>query len=95
MTKREIVIKIAEQTGLTQLVVSEVVQKTFDTIVEALKSNDRIELRNFGVFYVKRRQARKGRNPNKPQEVFHIPPCNLPVFKPGKEMKEACQSNIS
>ncbi len=91
MTKREIVVKIAEQTGLTQLDVSEVVQKTFDTIIEALKNKERIELRNFGVFYVKRRQARMGRNPNKPQEVFNIPPCNIPVFKPGKEMKEAVQ----
>lgn len=91
MTKREIVVKIAEETGLTQLVVSEVVQKTLDTIIESLKNKERIELRNFGVFYLKRRQARMGRNPNKPQEVFHIPPCNLPVFKPGKEMKKAVQ----
>ena len=55
MTKKEIVRTISEEIGLTQLKTKEIVQKTFDAIVEALVEEDRIELRNFGVFEVKRR----------------------------------------
>ncbi|MBN1521905.1 MAG: integration host factor subunit beta [Candidatus Aureabacteria bacterium] len=88
MTKREIVMKISSETGLTQVEVKRVVQRTFDLIIEALKSGDKVELRNFGVFQVKRRKKRLGRNPNKPEEVIPIPEKNVPDFKPGKIMKE-------
>ena len=63
MTKKEIVRTISEEIGLTQLKTKEIVQKTFDAIVEALVEERRIELRNFGVFEVKRRAPRKARNP--------------------------------
>ena len=63
MTKKEIVRTISEEIGLTQLQTKEIVQKTFDAIVEALVAERRIELRNFGVFEVKRRAPRKARNP--------------------------------
>ena len=88
MTKREIVMKISSETGLTQVEVKRVVQRTFDLIIEALTSGDKVELRNFGVFQVKRRKKRLGRNPNKPEEVIPIPEKNVPDFKPGKIMKE-------
>ena len=88
MTKREIVMKISSETGLTQVEVKRVVQRTFDLIVEALTNGDKVELRNFGVFQVKRRKKRLGRNPNKPEEVIPIPEKNVPDFKPGKIMKE-------
>lgn len=88
MTKREIVMKISSETGLTQVEVKRVVQRTFDLIIEALVNKDKIELRNFGVFQVKRRKKRLGRNPNKPEEVIPIPEKNVPDFKPGKIMKE-------
>ena len=65
MTKKEIVKQISEKLGLTQLKTKEIVQLTFDAIVETLLSERRIELRNFGVFEVKRRKARKARNPHR------------------------------
>ncbi len=87
MTKKEIVKQISDDTGLTQLKTKEVVQKTFDAIVETLLSQGRIELRNFGVFEVKRRKARKARNPRTGDRV-DVPPKSVVTFKPGKEMEE-------
>ena len=63
MTKKDIVRTISEELGLTQLKTKEIVQKTFDGIIDVLVNDGRIELRNFGVFEVKKRAARKGRNP--------------------------------
>ncbi|MDP3980593.1 MAG: HU family DNA-binding protein [Chlamydiota bacterium] len=91
MTKRDIAIRIANETGISQVAVKEVIQKTLDYIVESLGRNDKIELRNFGVFMVKRRDARVGRNPNKPEQEVHIPAKNVPYFKPGKEMKKVVE----
>jgi len=70
VTKKEIVRTISEEIGLTQLQTKEIVQKTFDAIVEALVAERRIELRNFGVFEVKRRAPRKARNPRTGDKVF-------------------------
>src|SRR5207249_309956 len=63
MTKKEIVKQIADKVGLTQVETKEVVQSTFDAIIDAIASEGRIELRNFGVFEVKGRAPRKARNP--------------------------------
>ena len=87
MTKKEIVKDISDKTGLTQLKTKDIVQKTFDAITEALLKNGRIELRNFGVFEVKKRKQRKARNPRTGQEVL-VPEKNVVTFKPGKEMTE-------
>lgn len=87
MTKKEIVKTISEEIGLTQLKTKEIVQKTFDAIVETLVADGRIELRNFGVFEVKRRAARKARNPRTGQRV-DVPQKYVVTFKPGKEMEE-------
>ena len=87
MTKKEIVKDISDATGLTQLKTKEVVQKTFDAIVETLLTDRRIELRNFGVFEVKRRKARKARNPRTGDRV-DVAPKSVVTFKPGKEMEE-------
>ena len=87
MTKKEIVRQISEQTGLTQLATKEIVRLTFEAILKTLLEEKRIELRNFGVFEVKRRKARKARNPKKQVEVF-VPAKNVVTFKPGKEMME-------
>lgn len=87
MTKKEIVKQISERIGLTQLKTKEIVQLTFDAIVETLVEDARIELRNFGVFQVKRRKARKARNPRTGDKV-EVPPKNVVTFKPGKEMEE-------
>ena len=87
MTKKEIVKDISDATGLTQLQTKDVVQKTFDAIVETLLEEGRIELRNFGVFEVKRRKARKARNPRTGERV-DVGPKSVVTFKPGKEMEE-------
>ena len=87
-TKRDIVNHIAEQTGLTQMEVKRVVQSTFDYVFNVLVEGGKIELRNFGVFQVKMRKARQGRNPNKPETVIPVPAKRVPVFKPGKLLKE-------
>ena len=87
MTKKEIVRTISEEIGLTQLQTKDIVQKTFNAIVEALVEEGRIELRNFGVFEVKRRAPRKARNPRTGDKVF-VPEKYVVTFKPGKEMEE-------
>ena len=87
MTKKEIVKQISEELGLTQLKTKEIVQKTFDAIIDTLLEEKRIELRNFGVFEVKRRKARKARNPRTGERV-DVEPKNVVTFKPGKEMEE-------
>ena len=87
VTKKEIVKAISDEIGMTQLKTKEIVQKTFDAIVETLIQDRRIELRNFGVFEVKKRAARKARNPRTGDKVF-VPEKYVVTFKPGKEMEE-------
>ena len=87
MTKKEIAKKIAEQSGVTVLVALEAVQMVFDGIIQTLLDEGRIELRNFGVFEVKRRRARKARNP-RTGEGLNVPARMVVAFKPGREMEE-------
>src|SRR5437667_3970042 len=87
VTKKEIVRQISERIGLTQLKTKDIVQQTFDAIVDTLLEVGRIELRNFGVFEVKQRKARKARNPRTGDKV-DVPPKNVVTFKPGKEMEQ-------
>ena len=87
MTKREIAKKISEQSGITVLVAREAVQLVFDGIIETLQEEGRIELRNFGVFEVKRRRARKARNPRTGESVL-VPERSVVTFKAGLEMEQ-------
>ncbi len=87
MTKKDIVIKITDETGIKQVDVKKVVQKTFDAIVDSLARAEKVELRNFGVFKVKERRARTGRNP-RTGETVPVPPRKVAIFKPGLEMKK-------
>ena len=87
MTKKDIVMKIAEETGLKQIDVKLVVQKTLDNITGALAAGKTIELRNFGVFKVKTRKPRIGRNPKTGVEVS-IPERRVVTFKSGMIMKK-------
>jgi len=87
VTKRDLVLRISEETGLIQQDVLEVVQRTLDYIAEALAKGDKVELRNFGVFEVKTRNARIGRNPNLPSTDVPIPERSVVKFKAGKEMR--------
>lgn len=88
LTKRELVIRIAEETEIIQQDVYAVIQKTLDYIIETLVKGDTIEFRNFGVFEVKQRKSRIGRNPNRPKDVVTIPARKVVRFKPGKIMKK-------
>lgn len=87
MTKKEIVKAISQDVGLPKSKTREIVQKTFDAIIDALVSEGRIELRNFGIFEVKRRASRPGRNPRTGAEIV-VPERFVVSFKPGKEMED-------
>lgn len=87
MTKKEIVKELSERYRLSQVDTKLVVQGTFDAIMDAIVQHGRIELRNFGVFEVKQRAARKARNPRTGDEVY-VPPKKVVVFKPGRLMEE-------
>lgn len=86
MTKKDIVMKVSNDTNVAQIDVKKVVQKTLDTIVESLERGETVELRNFGVFKVKSRRGRVGRNPRTGEEV-QVPEKKVVVFKPGLILK--------
>ena len=86
MTKKDIVKTIAEQIDLPQLRTKDLVQRTFDALIDALVREGRIELRNFGVFQIKKREARVARNPRTGERVT-VPAKSVVTFKPGKEME--------
>ncbi len=87
MTKKDIVLKIANETKIKQIDVKKVVQKTLECIIENLQEGKKVELRNFGVFKIKQRRGRTGRNP-RTGEVVPVPPKKVVVFKPGLVMKK-------
>ena len=87
LTKRDLVVRISNETSMVQQQVFDVVQKTLDYIAESLAKGDKVELRNFGVFEVKIRKARVGRNPNSPETDVAIPQRAMVKFKAGKEMR--------
>ena len=87
MTKKDMAREIAVETGLTQVQAQEVIQRVFAGITETLAQEGSIELRNFGVFEVKRRKPRKARNPRTGEPV-DVPARLAVTFKPGREMEE-------
>ncbi len=87
MTKRELVIRVANQLGMTQSDVARIVEGAFDAISKSLAEGERWELRDFGVFEVKTRAARIGRNPRTSEQV-PVPERRVVTFRPGKKMKE-------
>ena len=87
MTKREIAQSIAQDLGLTQVEVREAVQKVFDAVLDALVEEGRVELRNFGVFQVKRRRPRRARNPRTGEALF-VPERWAVTFKPGHILQQ-------
>jgi nucleoid DNA-binding protein len=87
LTKRALVIRISDETGLTQTQVHDVVQKTLDHIADSLAKGGKVEIRNFGMFEVKIRKARVGRNPNIPTKDVPIPARATVKFRAGKEMR--------
>ena len=90
MTKKEMARSIAEELGLTQEQTKEIIQQVFDGITETLVTEGRIELRNFGVFEVKKRKARKVRNPRTGETVM-VSEKMAVTFKQGREVEELLQ----
>ena len=91
MTKKDIVRTIAEQLDLPQLRTRQLVQRTFDAIIETLVREQPVELRNFGVFQIKRREPRMARNPRTGEQV-PVEARNVVIFKAGKEMEAKVRS---
>ena len=88
MTKSELIEKVVQSHSMLNIKVSEIVVNTvFDSIEDALKSGDKVEIRGFGSFTVRERLGREARNP-KSGEVVRIPSKKTPFFKTGKELKE-------
>lgn len=88
MTKAELVEKVAEKTGLTKKDSGRALDAVFEAITEALAGGQRVQLVGFGSFEVRRRAARKGRNPQTGKEI-QISARRVPAFKAGKALKEA------
>ena len=88
ITKRDLVVRISNETGLTQQQVFDVVQKTLDAVTLDLAQGNTVVMRNFGTFEVRQTKAKVGRNPKDPGKDVPIPPRAVVKFKPGKEMKE-------
>lgn len=87
MTKRELVIRVANKLGMTQSDVAKIIEGAFDTISRTLAEGKRWELRDFGVFEVRTRASRIGRNPRTGDQV-PVPERRVVTFRPGKRMKE-------
>jgi nucleoid DNA-binding protein len=90
-TKREIAERVAQQSGLAQVEVKQVIQMLFDEIVKEVCAGNRLEFRDFGVFEVVVRKPRTGRNPRTGHKVA-VPPKTVVTFKMGKVMKEKVAS---
>ena len=88
MNKAELISATAEKAGLSKKDSEKVINAALETIVEALKADDKVQLVGFGVFEVKSRAERIGRNPKTKAEIV-IPASKVPQFKPGKTLKEA------
>jgi len=89
LTKRDLIIRISEETGMIQQQAQDIVQKMLNVIAEALSNGQKVELRNFGVFDIKVRKARIGRNPNSPEADVPIPQRSVVRFKAGKKLRSS------
>lgn len=87
ITKKELVLRIAERTEQKQTITRDIIQMFIDEVITELAQGNRLELRDFGVFEVKTRKARKARNPKTGDEV-RVPEKRVVTIKPGKKMKE-------
>jgi len=88
ITKRDLVVEIADKVGMTQQQVFNVLQHFLDDVTSHLAAQNEVVLRNFGTFEIRVTKAKVGRNPNSPAKDVPIPPRAIVKFKPGKEMKE-------
>ena len=87
MTKADLVEEVAKVTELTRKDSEVIVDTMFESVIKALKTGDKLEVRGFGSFRVRQRNARVGRNP-KTGEKVEVPAKRVPYFKPSKELKD-------
>ena len=87
MNKTQLVASVAEKSGLSKKDAERVVNATFETITASLAEGDKVQLSGFGIFEVKSREARIGRNPRTKEEI-QIPATRQPVFKASKALKD-------
>jgi nucleoid DNA-binding protein len=87
LTKRDLVVRISNETGMVQRSVQDVIDLTMHSLIESLGRGQTVEFRNFGVFEVKIRKARVGRNPKRPETDVQIPARAVVRFKAGKQLK--------
>jgi integration host factor subunit beta len=87
MTKADIVKLLADQVGLTRREAADALAVVLDGVIEAIQDGEKVELRGFGSFRTRKRQARQGRNPRTGAQV-KVPPKVVPYFKPGKQLRE-------
>ena len=88
VTKAELVTAVAEATGLNKKASGAAVGAIFETIENALSKGEKVQLVGFGTFEVRERAAREGRNPQDPKKVIKISAKKVPVFRPGKALKD-------
>ena len=88
MNKTELIAAVAEKTGMTKKDAERVINATVDTITEALVKGEKVSMSGFGIFEVKAREARMGRNP-RTNETMEIPATRLPAFKASKTLKDS------
>lgn len=94
MNKAELIIKVAEQTGISRKDTDKVINSALEAIMDALKNDEKVSLVGFGSFAAKERPAREGRNPLT-NEVIEIHSSKAASFKAGKTMKETLNNRIS
>ncbi|MBL7081120.1 MAG: integration host factor subunit beta [Candidatus Omnitrophica bacterium] len=87
MTKKDITLRVTDATGMRQNKIKKILQSILDAMSDALIRGEKIELRNFGVFKIKQRKPRPGRNP-RTGELVPVPARKVVVFKPGLELKK-------
>jgi len=92
MTKADLVEEVVRAADVSKKHAETIVNTVFSSIVEALQKDDKIELRGFGSFRVRRRRSRQGRNPKTGDRV-EVPEKRIPYFKPGKELKDLINSD--
>jgi len=91
MTKADLVKRVSDRIQMTKKQTELIVNTVFSSITDALTGDDKVELRGFGSFRVRRRNSRDGRNPKTGQAV-HVPAKKVPFFKAGKELRELVDS---
>ena len=94
MTKADLVEEVSRAIAASRKDAEQIVERVFEAIVQALRRDDKIEIRGFGSFRTRRRRGRTGRNPKTGAKV-QVPPKRIPFFKPSKELKELVNSRRS